>query len=212
MIMNDIEELYNQTIIVTKDNEYECPVCGKIAKKIQTIETHMEKMDCFSYRDVFEDTETEKRAFRLYNNNFSKQDGVRKLPINVFRKSPIYSQCVKFVTFCTVHEIHKPEFYYEYISEQNTHRPLNYVLKVALDEKNVKLYRKFLLMNHVLIDNKFMNTNMDHLSTDPLFLTRSIEKAHISFEQVLNNEELTQVMVDLPFDYAERLETLYGEV
>jgi len=71
------------------------------------------------------------------------------------------------------------------------------------------MYRDFLHKNPEYISQDFLKDNIDNLVKDPLYLTRSLEKAHIRVADVMELEEFEDVIENLPTDYYLRVEKIY---
>jgi hypothetical protein len=204
-VLNDIEELYSKPI-EHNGEFFICPVCGKKAKKNNTIEAHMNEKDCHSISDMLMNTVYEQKAFSLFKEINNGQS------LFFFRKNILYSRYLKFSLWCSLKQIDQSLFY-GFLEDYYKNKPESYILKYGASDTIVGKFRVHLLRHPNMIDSaKFISTYKDELLKDPLFLTRSIESAKVSIEACVDDPEISDAMSNLPIDYYERLDALFVEV
>jgi hypothetical protein len=128
----------------------------------------------------------------------------------MFRKNRMYKGSLRFVVTCYSWEIKDMGLYYSFIMSETGRENPSYIFKVSMDEKTVRKYREFLHQNpSKFIGDEFLETHREQLLQDSLFLVRSVEKAHVSMESVMGDPDFCDMVEDVPYEYFERLETIY---
>lgn len=181
---NDPSELFNQRIKKDPINgNFICPVCGKTAKKEETIAAHMQKQDCASLSEICANTIYEENALKFFN------ELCNPITLSKFRQSVVYNSTLRFILFCSNIET-PPENLYSFICTKFKKEPtfLKCICQKTLDSVNVHEYRIWLQRNHtIMIDSaNFYRTNKENLINDESFLKTSIMKGKLSFEFILN--------------------------
>jgi hypothetical protein len=182
-MFNDIEKLYERPIITDPTtSELICPVCGKKAKKKETIEKHIAQRNCADLKDVCADTVYEKRALDLYN-----IEGNR-LTLSMFRKSNVYNVTLRFIMFCADIET-SPDNLIAYIQATSDKLPSFVQCMTRIDSLDKSAYRLWLQQHHtIMIDSVgFYKANKENLQ-DENFLKSSIIKGKIAFDFLLNKD------------------------
>ncbi len=209
ILMNDVEALYHQPIIET-DKGFACPVCGKDYVNKKRLETHIEKMNCYKMQDVFKDTEYEKQAQELYRSVIIDQNPKARINMANFRKSKMYGGFLRFVLFGANHQILDKGLYFSWLMYIKEFKLIQMTLSRALDENNLREYRRFLQNHPKYIDSAtFMERYADALAEDPHFLVRSVEKGHVAIKYMISNKKYADRFADviekLPPDYWNRI-------
>jgi hypothetical protein len=206
---NDVSGLYESGLI-EEDGAYRCPVCNKTYKRLTSAQKHIEKQDCFSVRDVFENTVHEAKAFVLYKNIVSVKNPRANLSLRVFRKSNLYKNCVKFIVFCNLHEVKVPDIYFMWLRDYRNIRNDNTILTAGREEANLRDFRVFQQKYNYIDSEHFFGTHKENLEEDATFFIRSIEKAHIGLQWLMEKQPdyFESVYSELPADYMIRIEQL----
>ena len=203
-VINDIEELYVAPILKNGDY-FVCPVCKKQAKKIATIENHMKGMDCHNIVDILLNTVHEEKAHMF----FKEMNDLNSL--FHFRRHILYKRYLQYTLWCSLKQV-DPSMFFFFLQKNLTGNDA-YLLRYGVCDKYLKTYRIYLLRNNNLIDSTaYINNHKHDMINDPLFLTRSLETAKVGIEACIADSEINEAISSLPFDYYERLDTLFVEV
>lgn len=205
--INDVSVLYEGGV-VEENGVYSCPVCNKEFKSLGWAQKHVDKQDCYDMRSLFSGTEHELKGYELFKSIVSESNQKARVNLSIFKKSKSYSPILRFILFCTVHEIKDIGLYYSWISYSTNNDMMNFVLSHGIKEQTLRDHRIFLLKNEEYVNSEsFYMKYRDDLLNDGLFFIRSIEKAHIGIKYLSTREDFPfdglYDMLDL--DYYERL-------
>jgi len=212
--VNDISSLYEGGLI-EEDGKYTCPVCNKTYKRKTSAEKHIEKQDCYSIEDMFANTVHETKAYSLYKSMISLKNPRAIVSMANFRKGSLYKNAVKFIVFCNLHEVKKPDLYYVWLRDMKNLKTENQILLYGQEETNLRDYRDFLQVNPTHIDSKaFFNRHKDLMEQDYNFFIRSVEKSHIGVTYLSNDHEdwIVDMLGKVPVDYFNRFIAIYDKV
>lgn len=218
--INDVDRLYVDALIEYADGTFECRVCGKKAKRKQTIESHIDEKDCYSFVDMFSGTANELKAFNLYKALIAELHSNSRISIPIFRRSSHYRGTLKAVLFGNIHKMGDRLYEYaQWMMQFKEIRGYNAVVKYMLNEENLREFRSFCRKHSdVMIDSKrFYARYRDDLISDVHFFIRSLERADIALKFVLDMVDKDEFPLDnildrLPNDYILRLEELADEL
>lgn len=213
-LIQDIEAIYEKPIIELKNKSFICPVCGKSYMKQHSAELHLARKSCHKLKDIVTGTLTEARAYEIYKDVLSNVNPRARISMNGFKKSPMYNSFVRFVMFCTLHEVFDPLCYLDWLNQIKNLQNLPLLLKVGIEEATVREFRTFAQVMELMNSQKFFDAYKEDLLTDDGFLVRSLEKAKISIKWLARSEEFpfAERMENLPIDYQNRIEEIAKEL
>ena len=190
--VNDVAALY-QSGLIESDGCYQCPVCKKEYKNLKSAQKHIEKQDCFKVQDLFEGTAHEDNAYVMFKEILATTNPAARSSIHIFRKSKMYGPVVRFIVFCSYHDVDDRGLYYTWLNEIVGIKYPNKILSEAIKESRLREFRKFLYSNPSLVDSaSYVDKYKQDLIDDQKFFIRSIEKAHVTVQYLANS--------DFPFD------------
>lgn len=203
----DIDALYEgKEIKEESDSSYTCPVCQKSYKRKGAADKHLEKQECHSTHDVFQNTMYEERAFLFYKEILVSSGNTKARPtMKSFRKSRLYKPVVTYVVSCIINEV-DAGLMFSYLEEIIGFKYTTAILSNGKDLEWIGKYRLFLHNNPSISNSEaFYDTHKDELVSDPDVLIQSIQKAHISIGFITKRKSLEAAVESLPIGYRLRL-------
>lgn len=207
--INDLDKLFSQPI-TTDGDRFKCPVCGKKYKTLKGAEKHYAQKDCADIKVLLKGTVLEEGARELYSSICESN-----IAMYFFRRTRNYTSMLKFMAKCNLFEIKQQGLYFTFVAKKYAKCSITDVARVvsfAVNKDNIENFRAFLQgSGYRHVDSaSFIDKYKKDLLNDPTFLIRSIEKSHIALEYIMNNDnELSEAILNLPIDYASRVEYLY---
>lgn len=212
-IFNDINALYEQDLIFNGE-KYACPVCKKEYKSEKRARKHLDKQDCFSYVDLLKNTLLEIKIFQLYKDLIASVNPRARATLQSFRKGTFYRSTSKFVIFCHIHEVKVMEDYITWLNQEKGFDMIQKILSQGIKESTLREYRSYQRKNEQIASEPFYEKYRDDLIEDGQFLTRSLEKSHISIRYLATRDDFPfeEILSNLPRDYQNRVEGIASEV
>lgn len=192
-LYNDVSKLYEQPYMELGD-EFICPVCSKRYKTKKGIENHLARQDCHTAQDLFRNTTSEKYIYDCYK-DLIEQGYIRgSTSLAVFRKSRSYKPLAKLLIYWSRNKMRMDllPFYAFYCVQ--TLKGDNHIVKLysATSDDLLREFRKKLATDfRDLIDSeRFYNENEERLKEDLSFMIRSLERADITINYLMNKMDL----------------------
>ena len=213
-VFNNIKDLYEQEYTKNDQGKFVCPVCGKVYKTEKAIQKHMNRQDCFTYLSLLKDTMTEVKVYTLYKNLVEAFNPKARVSFTRFRKSKQYKPCARFILFCHSNEVKEIETYIEWLSWSKNCSNMSSILSTGVKETVLREFRIHQQVTEDIKSQTFYERYKDDLKTDAHFLTRSIEKSHISVTYLATKEDFNfeETLQNLPVDYQQRIESLIQQI
>lgn len=185
-LFNDSDEIYSKPII-EQGTGYVCPVCHKKYKTKKGIEEHYSNRSCYTYRQIFENTEGENSIYSIYSSThaiFNLANGTisQHMSLKQFRVSSLYPAIAKFWFFCYNNKITDKMEYVEYIILK--YKPI-YMWKIFHTGIRQTVLEKF--MRHRRKEGnpneeRFCDENSHHIGYDPDFTIRALERGDVTLD------------------------------
>lgn len=194
---NDIDMLYSKCDI---ENSLECCVCKKTFKTKNRLISHITKKNCYSYQDVFADTEIESYVYtNIFKVFYKAKNGI--CSINKFRTSKFYKTIIDLCMFCRRNRVDINE--YINFGIDNYYLGGNpFILFYRLNKESTlkEFYKKRIPQSETFIDS-----NKERLHKDKNFLIRSLERGDITIDKVINVLGINNIINDLTENQEYRL-------
>jgi len=213
--INDLDKLYDAGV-KEYNGMFVCPVCEKEYKTKKGAESHVSKRDCYDLQDMFKSTQMELMAYGVYKELIMAASPNANMDIRTYRKSPYYNGTIRFVLFSNINEIaEQKQAYLTWLNEFKNCSNINSMLSAAIKESNLREFRLFLQKFPQFIESEtYYKRHYDKLVSDGQFFIRSLEKAKVSLQFILNAPDFPfeQVMESMDADYQIRFEELANRV
>lgn len=184
--INDLDEIYNQDIIRNVEGDLICPVCRKAYQTMDGVQKHMDKRDCYSYRDAFEDSPVEDLLVKIANTVYNR----KTTKTGLRNKKKQYSDVAQFFVFCRKNRLDDVEAYAMFLKLSYDKRSPGHILSVGRKNKTLKKYRQFLNESpDELIDGEsFYEQHKDRLHESFEFCVRSMERGELDYKTVRRHD------------------------
>ena len=213
-LFNDVSKLYDQPIQETVDG-FICPVCNKKYKYKKSLTNHVNKQDCYTFVDLFQDTVSEeymKECFDALVEEFKIKK--KKQPMEQFRKSRYYKPIAKLLVYWSRNkcDLDLIVYYMLFCEKKIKYNSLVQMIYMATDDKYLREFRKFLYNNEEYINSEsFVTANWDYLYR-PSFMIRSLERADVGVNYLFKTIDVDQFIKGCSGAEYHRLETFLENI
>lgn len=206
ILYNSLDKIYKNGI-TEEAGEFICTVCGKKYKRESTANNHIEKMNCHTMKNIFQDTKAEGVMYDIFISLLAIE-GKRCLSMKKFRTSKLYTPIAKFMLFCNTHKIQNQYEYLTFVLENTYWKFINAGVNNTLKESSLVEYRLYKVKNENEYSEKFYNSNSERLHTDTSFVLRSLERGDISYSYLFTCMDFDKFVDRLSGTEIERLEQI----
>lgn len=212
-MINDIDEMYDINIrhYKTIKGTYNCPLCKGDYVSKETFEIHLAKKDCYDIKDLVADTLIEDVAFKWFVEVMEADKGKSIYNVAKFRKDRLFKAFIQTAIFCSQHQERRLMQYLAFMMLVKKFKRVGTAVRNMMKESNLRDFRMFLHVNDEIDDTVFVQQHLEDLKTDHHFLVRSLEKAEMSLQTLLE-WDLDTIMANMPIDYKERIQRIAAAV